>query len=68
MANLGFNQDMAKLGAQQAFTSGQSATAQQNELIKAAMSQGLSYEDAKARVIGTAGQQTNVGDYIKSKE
>lgn len=52
LANLGFNQDMAKLSMQQAFTSGQNATAQQNEMIKAAMSQGATYQDAVNQVMG----------------
>ena len=42
---------MAQLAATQRFNAGQNANAQQNEMIKAAMTQGLSYEDAKARVM-----------------
>ena len=68
LANLGFNQDMAKLGMQQAFTSGQNATAQQNEMIKAAMSQGATYQDAVNQVMGTGGgmsidRQTAISQY-----
>ena len=37
LANLGFNQDMAKLRATQAFTAGQNTVAQRNELIKSAI-------------------------------
>lgn len=55
LSNLGFNQDMAKLGMQQGFTAGQNATAQQNEMIKAAMSQGATYQDAVNQVMGTSG-------------
>jgi len=53
MSSINYNQDMAKLGMQQSYNTQQNATAQQNEMIKAAMTQGLSYEDAKARVMGT---------------
>jgi len=53
LANLGFNQDMAKLGMQQAYSTAQNATAQQNEMIKAAMSQGATYQDAVNQVMGT---------------
>ena len=55
LANLGFNQDMAKLGMQQAYNTQQNATAQQNEMIKAAMSQGATYQDAVNQVMGTGG-------------
>ena len=68
LANLGFNQDMAKLAATQAFTAGQQLSQNQVSQINNLVNTGVSYEDAKARVMGTAAQQTNVGDYIKSKE
>ena len=55
LANLGFRNDMAQLAATQGFTSGQNATAQRNELIKAAMSQGMTYQDAVNQVMGTGG-------------
>jgi len=55
LSNLGFRNDMAQLAATQWFTSGQNATAQRNELIKAAMSQGMTYQDAVNQVIGTSG-------------
>ena len=60
LSNLGFNQDMAKLGMQQSYNTQQNATAQQNEMIKAAMSQGATYQDAVNQVMGTGGQQTQV--------
>lgn len=68
LSNLGFQQNMAQLAATQGFTAGQNANSQQTSLINNLVNSGVSYEDAKARVMGTAGQQTNVGDYIKSKE
>ena len=55
LSNLGFQQNMAQLAATQGFTSGQNATAQRNELIKAAMSQGMTYQDAVNQVMGTGG-------------
>ena len=55
LANLGFNQDMAKLRATQAFTAGQNTVAQRNELIKSAMAQGATYQDAVNQVMGTGG-------------
>lgn len=51
---------MAQLAATQGFTAGQNATAQQNDMIKAAMSQGATYQDAVNQVMGTGGQQTQV--------
>ena len=68
LANLNFRNEMAQLGATQGFTASQNANAQQAAAINNLVGQGISYEDAKARVMGTAAQQTNVGDYIKSKE
>jgi len=71
LSNLGFQQNMAQLAATQGFTSSQNATAQRNELIKAAMAQGQTAEQAAQSAdiaMGKSGQQTNVGDYIKSKE
>ena len=68
LANLGFNQDMAKLGAQQAYETGKIASQSQLDMIKALVDKNIPYDKAVAQVMGTAGQQTNVGDYIKSKE
>ena len=59
---------MSLLNAKQGFDAGQNANTQQTSLINNLVNSGVSYEDAKARVMGTSGQQTNVGDYIKSKE
>lgn len=55
LSNLGFQQNMAQLAATQGFTSSQNATAQQNEMIKAAMAQGATYQDAVNQVMGTSG-------------
>ena len=46
---------MAQLAATQRFTAGQNTVAQNNELIKAAMSQGATYQDAVNQVMGTGG-------------
>jgi len=62
MANLGFNQDMAKLGMQQSYSTAQNANQNQMDMIKAAMSQGATYQDAVNQVMGTGGQQTQVGN------
>ena len=55
-----FRNDMSLLNAKQGFDAGQNTVAQNNELIKAAMSQGASYQDAVNQVMGTSGQQTQV--------
>ena len=63
LSNLGFQQNMAQLAATQGFTSGQNATAQRNELIKTAMAQGQTAEQAAQSAdiaMGTSGQQTQV--------
>jgi hypothetical protein len=60
--------DMNQIAATQRFTAGQNASQNQISQINNLVDNGVSYEDAKARVMGTSGQQTNVGDYIKSKE
>jgi hypothetical protein len=60
LSNLGFNQDMAKLGMQQSYTTAQNANQNQMDMIKAAMSQGATYQDAVNQVMGTGGQQTQV--------
>jgi len=52
MANLGFNQDMAKLGMQQSYSTAQNANQNQMDMIKAAMSQGATYQDAVNQVMG----------------
>ena len=59
---------MAKLAATQAFTAGQNTVAQNNELIKSAMSQGATYQDAVNQVMGTGGgmsidRQTAISQY-----
>jgi hypothetical protein len=55
LSNLGFNQDMAKLGMQQSYTTAQNANQNQMDMIKAAMSQGATYQDAVNQVMGTGG-------------
>ena len=60
LSNLGFNQDMAKLGMQQSYSTAQNANQNQMDMIKAAMSQGATYQDAVNQVMGTSGQQTQV--------
>ena len=60
LSNLGFNQDMAKLGMQQSYTTAQNANQNQMDMIKAAMAQGATYQDAVNQVMGTSGQQTQV--------
>lgn len=60
LSNLGFNQDMAKLGMQQSYSTAQNANQNQMDMIKAAMSQGATYQDAVNQVMGTGGQQTQV--------
>ena len=62
LSNLGFNQDMAKLGMQQSYSTAQNANQNQMDMIKAAMSQGATYQDAVNQVMGTGGQQTQVGN------
>ena len=51
LANLGFNQDMAQLRATQAFTAGQQLSQNQVSQINNLVNTGVSYEDAKARVM-----------------
>lgn len=51
---------MAKLGMQQSYTTAQNANQNQMDMIKAAMSQGATYQDAVNQVMGTSGQQTQV--------
>ena len=68
LANLGFNQDMAKLRATQAFTAGQNTVAQQKMNWLRQLWHKVFHTKMQKRVMGTMWQQTNVGDYIKSKE
>ena len=51
---------MAKLGMQQSYSTAQNANQNQMDMIKAAMSQGATYQDAVNQVMGTSGQQTQV--------
>ena len=46
---------MAKLGMQQSYTTAQNANQNKMDMIKAAMSQGATYQDAVNQVMGTGG-------------
>jgi len=55
MSSINYNQDMAKLGMQQSYSTAQNANQNQMDMIKAAMSQGATYQDAVNQVMGTSG-------------
>ena len=57
---------MAKLGMQQSYTTAQNANQNQMDMIKAAMAQGATYQDAVNQVMGTGGQQNVNVDTLQS--
>lgn len=66
MSNINFNNDIRKLWLQQSYDTSKTATQNQLDMIKSAMAQGSTYQDAVNQVMGTGGgidRQTAISQY-----